>query len=104
MTTQQYQQASEYFLAQARRELADGDLAQASEKGWGAAVQILKPSSNSGAGSTTATAITTERPAESVPKPATARYVGFSTLPAPRMKTSMRTTWRWTRWPKDSTT
>ena len=42
MTTQQYQQASERFLAQARRELADGDLPQASEKGWGATVQILK--------------------------------------------------------------
>ena len=42
MTTQQYQQASEHFLAQARRELADGDLAQASEKGWGAATQLLK--------------------------------------------------------------
>ena len=42
MTSQQYQQASEHFLAQARRELADGGLAQASEKGWGATVQILK--------------------------------------------------------------
>ena len=42
MTTQQYQQTSVHFLAQARRELADGDLPQASEKGWGAAVQILK--------------------------------------------------------------
>ena len=42
MTTQQYQQATERFLAQARRELADGDLAQASEKGWGATAQILK--------------------------------------------------------------
>ena len=42
MTTQQYQQASEHFLAQARRELAVGDLPQASEKGWGATVQILK--------------------------------------------------------------
>ena len=42
MTSQQYQQASAHFLAQARRELADGDLAQASEKGWGATVQILK--------------------------------------------------------------
>ena len=41
MATQQYQQASEHFLAQARRELADGDLPQASEKGWGAAVQTL---------------------------------------------------------------
>jgi len=42
MTTQQYQQTSVHFLAQARRELADGDLQQASEKGWGATVQILK--------------------------------------------------------------
>ena len=42
MTTQQYQQASEHFLAQARQELADGDLPQASEKGWGATAQILK--------------------------------------------------------------
>ena len=42
MTPQQYLQASERFLAQARRELADHDLAQASEKGWGAATQMLK--------------------------------------------------------------
>ena len=42
MTTQRYQQASVHFLAQARRELADGDLPQASEKGWGATAQILK--------------------------------------------------------------
>ena len=42
VTTQQYQQASAHFLTQARRELADGDLPQASEKGWGATVQILK--------------------------------------------------------------
>ena len=42
MTTQQYRQANERFMAQARRELADGDLAQASEKGWGAAAQMLK--------------------------------------------------------------
>ena len=42
MTTQQYQQASEHFLAQARQELADGDLPQASEKGWGTTAQILK--------------------------------------------------------------
>ena len=42
MTTQQYLQASARFLAQARRELADGDLAPASEKGWGAAAQMLK--------------------------------------------------------------
>ena len=34
MTTQTYQQASQRFLAQAKQELADGDLPQASEKGW----------------------------------------------------------------------
>ena len=42
MTTEQYRQASEHFLAQARTELAAGDLAQASEKGWGATAQMLK--------------------------------------------------------------
>ena len=42
MTTEQYRQASEHFLAQARTELAAGDLAQASEKGWGATTQMLK--------------------------------------------------------------
>ena len=42
MTTLQYQQASEHFMGQARQELAAGDLPQASEKGWGAAAQILK--------------------------------------------------------------
>lgn len=41
MTSQLYRQASERYLIQARHELANGDLAQASEKGWGAA-QILK--------------------------------------------------------------
>ena len=42
MTTERYQHASVHFLAQARRELADGDLPHASEKGWGATAQILK--------------------------------------------------------------
>jgi len=42
VTTEQYQRASERFLAQARQELAAGDLPQASEKGWGATAQILK--------------------------------------------------------------
>ncbi|MDE2788320.1 MAG: PaREP1 family protein [Chloroflexota bacterium] len=42
MTTQQYQRTSEHFLAQARGVLAKGDLPQASGKGWGAVVQILK--------------------------------------------------------------
>ena len=42
MTTEQYRQASDHFLEQAREELAAGDLPQASEKGWGAAAQMLK--------------------------------------------------------------
>ena len=42
MTTQAYQQASQRFLAQAKEELAAGDLQQASEKGWGAAAQMIK--------------------------------------------------------------
>ena len=42
MTTQTYQQASQRFLAQAKQELAAGDLQQASEKGWGAAAQMPK--------------------------------------------------------------
>ena len=42
MTTRQYQQASKHFLAQARRELADDDLPQSSEKGWGDTAQMLK--------------------------------------------------------------
>ena len=42
MTTQKYRDASRRLLAQARSELADGDLIQASEKGWGAAAQMVK--------------------------------------------------------------
>ena len=42
MTTQTYQQASQRFLAQAKQELAAGDLQQASEKGLGAAAQMVK--------------------------------------------------------------
>ena len=37
-----YQQQSRAFLEQAQRELRAGDLRQASEKGWGAAAQIIK--------------------------------------------------------------
>ena len=40
--TQQYQQTGDRFLEQARRQLGDGDLPQASKKGWSATVQILK--------------------------------------------------------------
>ena len=37
-----YREASHELLAQARTELAAGDLRQAAEKGWGAAAQIVK--------------------------------------------------------------
>jgi len=42
MTFQKYQAASRHLLAQSRQELARGDVRQASEKGWGAAAQIVK--------------------------------------------------------------
>ncbi len=42
MTTQKYRDSSRHLLAQARAELAAGDVRQASEKGWGAAAQMLK--------------------------------------------------------------
>ena len=37
-----YQEQSKVFLERAYAELEEGDLHQASEKGWGAAAQILK--------------------------------------------------------------
>ncbi|MXZ06770.1 MAG: hypothetical protein F4Y75_04575 [Acidimicrobiia bacterium] len=37
-----YQQAAHHLMAQAFEELAEGDTRQASEKGWGAAAQMLK--------------------------------------------------------------
>ena len=42
MATQTYRMASRQLLAQARDELAEGDTRQASEKGWGAAAQMVK--------------------------------------------------------------
>ena len=39
---QQYATISREFLAKARAALAQGDLDQASEKGWGAAAQMVK--------------------------------------------------------------
>ena len=42
MTTQKYNDASRQLLAQARAELDQGDIRQASEKGWGAATQMVK--------------------------------------------------------------
>ncbi len=40
--TTTYKEQSRILLAQAYEELANGDLAQASKKGWGAAAQMLK--------------------------------------------------------------
>ena len=37
-----YRQASQEFLRKAREEFNQGDLVQASEKGWGAAAQMIK--------------------------------------------------------------
>lgn len=42
MTSRTYQVAIGQLLRQAREELTAGDVRQASEKGWGAAAQILK--------------------------------------------------------------
>ena len=42
MVSQTYQVASRTLLAQGIEELASGDTRQASEKGWGAAAQMLK--------------------------------------------------------------
>ena len=42
MTTQTYHEASLTLLTQAESELAQDDVRQASEKGWGAAAQIVK--------------------------------------------------------------
>ena len=42
MTTEKYRASSRHLLAQARSELDAGDVRQASEKGWGAAAQIVK--------------------------------------------------------------
>ena len=42
MTTRVYHSASMTLLEQAESELADDDVRQASEKGWGAAAQIVK--------------------------------------------------------------
>ncbi len=42
MTTLTYQDAARHLLAQGFEELAEGDSRQASEKGWGAAAQMIK--------------------------------------------------------------
>ena len=47
-----YRQQSRYFLAKSREYLADDDLHQASEKGWGAAAWMAKAVAEGRAGST----------------------------------------------------
>ena len=42
MVTQTYAQAARHLLEQASAELAQDDVRQASEKGWGAAAQMVK--------------------------------------------------------------
>ena len=42
MVAQSYQEASRFLLSQGESELARGDTRQASEKGWGAAAQMVK--------------------------------------------------------------
>ncbi len=42
MSTEYHKATSRDFLARASRYLAEGDLLQASEKGWGAAAQAVK--------------------------------------------------------------
>ena len=42
MSTRKYHESSRSLLAQARAELAAGDVRQASEKGWGAAALMIK--------------------------------------------------------------
>ena len=42
MVAHTYHAASRQMLAQGREELAGGDIRQASEKGWGAAAQMVK--------------------------------------------------------------
>ena len=42
MTIQKYRDDGRILLAQARAELAQGDVRQASEKSWGAVAQMLK--------------------------------------------------------------
>ena len=46
VATDHYQRAG-YFLQKSREFLSDGDLHQASEKGWGAAAHIVKAVSRS---------------------------------------------------------
>ena len=41
-TTADYQASSRAMMAQSRDELAQGDLQQASEKGWGTTTQMMK--------------------------------------------------------------
>ena len=82
MTTEQYQQASEHFLAQARRELADGDLPRHLRRAGAPPPRFSRQSRRSGDGNIAGTGTTTESSAGSGRKQATATSVVFSPLPA----------------------
>ena len=104
MATQQYQQASEHFLAQARLELAGGDLAQASEKGWGAAAQMLKAIAERRGWEHNRHRHYHRRPAGCEPRPGTVTSAAYSPWLATSTKTFTRTTWKRPWCPKASTT
>ena len=73
MATQKYQRDSRHLLGQAREELAQGDVRQASEKGWGAAAQIVKAVAETRGGNTVVTNISTMPSGDCKRKPATPR-------------------------------
>ena len=85
MTTQKYRQGSRTLLAQARSELAIGDVRQVSEKGWGAAALMLK-------------AIAEQRGWEHGKHRHLSRVA--SRL---RAETGDRDIYRWSRWPMPAT-
>ncbi len=80
-TTTDYRASSHTMMAQSRDELAKGDLQQASEKGWGAAAQMMKADTDT----------CTRSPAAYAPRSATGTSTDCSTPPARSTKTSMRT-------------
>ena len=59
--TQYHDATGREFLARARAYLAEDDLLQASEKGWGAAAQMVKAAAEARGWRTTATATSTGR-------------------------------------------
>ena len=85
---------SRTLLAQARAELTQHDVRQASEKGWGAAAQMLKAvAPNARAGNTVSTGTCPALPAGSGRKPATGTSTPGTRWPMLYTATSMRTKW-----------